>query len=129
MNTPANYLTASQSTQIGAALLMIPNSDFNGENDTNDADDTATTPNPSNDDEYIQVKYTLYRISDGIPMGSKTVKIYLNENQDTVTHWEAGKKYTYQLTIDLEKIYFAPTVESWTPQSEAVNVPQDQAHD
>ena len=126
----ADYLTNDLATyaEIGAPLLMIPNNDFNGENDLNDTDDTTANPNLANDDEYFTVKYTLYRMSDGLEMGNKTVKIYFNENIDTVTKWEAGKKYTYQLTIDLEKIYFSPTVDDWTQVNEPVAVPQDQAH-
>lgn len=114
----ANWLATSQSTQIGDALLMIPNSDFNGVDDTDNNKAAA-----GNDDEYVTVTYTLYRMNDGLAMGQKTVKFWLNDNQGTVDNWEAGKKYTYQLTIGLDKIYFAPTVSSWEQESQAVNVP------
>ena len=111
-----NFLTDSQSAEIGGALLMIPNSDFNGE------DDTDNNGAASNDDEYVTVTYTLYRTSDALALGSKTVTFYLNDNTSSVNHWEAGKKYTYQLTIDLEKIYFAPTVSSWDTATQEVGV-------
>ena len=114
----ANWLTASQSAQIGGALLMIPNSDFNGVNDTDDNKEEN-----NNDDEYVSVTYTLYRMNDGLAMGQKTIKFWLNDNQGTVDNWEAGKKYTYQLTIGLEKIYFAPVVSSWVPENQVVDVP------
>ena len=118
-NTPANYLTSTQSKQIGDALLMIPNNDFLGDDNKDDGEEG----NNGDDDEYVTVKYTLYRISDGLPMGSKTVKLYLNDNDGTVDKWEAGKKYTYQLTIGLDKIYFAPTVTDWVTENQAVTVP------
>lgn len=101
----ANWLAKTQSEQIGDALLMIPNSDFYG---VDDDEDTAA------DNEYITVKYTLYRMDDGLNMGSKRVTVELKDYNNIVSNWEAGKKYTYQLTIDLEKIYFAPTVTDWT---------------
>ncbi len=114
----SGYLTDSQSAQIGAALLMIPNSDFNGEDDTDDAKAAS-----DNDDEYVTVTYTLYRVSDNLDMGTKTVKFWLNDNQSAVNNWDAGKKYTYQLTIGLDKIYFAPEVSSWVDETQSVTVP------
>ena len=113
-----NWLTDSQSTQIGDALLMIPTPDFLGVDNT-DNNKAAS----SNDDEYVTVKYTLYRMSDGLNMGTKRVTFWLNDNTTQVSSWEPGKKYTYQLTIDLEQIYFAPTVTPWvdaTPQPVAI---------
>ena len=98
---------------------MIPNSDFNGEDDTDDAKAAS-----DNDDEYVTVTYTLYRVSDNLDMGTKTVKFWLNDNQSAVDNWEAGKKYTYQLTIGLDKIYFAPIVDSWETANQTVNIPQ-----
>lgn len=114
----SDYLTTTQSAEIGDALLMIPVEDFLGA-DSNDGNKALS----DNDDEYVSVTYTLYRRSDNLNMGSKTVKFWLNDNNDTVTSWEAGKKYTYQLTIDLEKIYFAPTVSSWETETQTVDVP------
>ena len=97
----ANWLGSSQSSQIGSALLMIPNADFEG------ASGTA-------DDDYFTVTYTLYRTSDGLNMGSKTVKLWFKDNKTSpVTNWQPGKKYTYRLTIGLEEIYFAPEVGNW----------------
>ena len=97
---------------------MIPTPDFLGV-DNNDNNKAAS----SNDDEYVTVKYTLYRMSDGLNMGTKRVTFWLNDNTTQVSSWEPGKKYTYQLTIDLEQIYFAPTVTPWvdaTPQPVAI---------
>ena len=117
-NNAENWLTTSQSAEIGSAMLMIPNTNFLGEDNTDDL--KATT---DNDDEYVTVSYTLYRRNDGLSMGSKTIKFWLNDNQGTVNHWEAGKKYTYQLTIGLEEIRFAPTVTDWVPEAQTADVP------
>ena len=114
----SDYLTTDQSAQIGDALLMIPIEDFLG---ANSADENGAV---GTDDEYVSVTYTLYRRSDDLAMGQKTVKFYLNENTTTVSSWAPGYKYTYQLTIDLEKIYFAPTVASWETANQTVNIPQ-----
>lgn len=40
----------------------------------------------------------------------------------TVTGWEIGKRYTYNLSIGLDKIYFAPSVTDW--KNVDVTVPQ-----
>ena len=40
----------------------------------------------------------------------------------TVTGWEIGKRYTYNLSIGLDKIYFAPSVTNWKDVD--VTVPQ-----
>lgn len=114
----SGYLATTQSDQIGDALLMIPIDDFKGANSA-DEDGAVGT-----DDEYVSVTYTLYRRSDDLAMGQKTVKFYLNDNTTTVSSWAPGYKYTYQLTIDLEKIYFAPTVASWETANQTVNIPQ-----
>lgn len=105
-----NWLGTSQSAQIGDALLLIPNTNFTGA-----AGDS--------DDDYFTVTYTLYRTSDGLSMGQKTYKLWFKNNQSSVDNWEAGKKYTYQLTIGLEKIYFSPSVTDWTPEPQTADVP------
>lgn len=108
----ANWLGNSQSAQIGSPLLMIPNADFvGGEGDA--------------DDDYFTVTYTLYRTSDGLDMGTKTVKLWFKNNKTSpVTNWQPGKKYTYRLTIGLEEIYFAPQVGNWEDATaQDVNVP------
>lgn len=117
-NDAANWLNKAQSAQIGSAMLMIPNSDFLGVDNTDNNKAAA-----DNDDEYVTVSYTLYRMSDGLNMGSKTIKFWLNDNQGTVDNWEAGKKYTYQLTIGLEEIRFAPQVTDWVPEAQTADVP------
>ena len=106
----ANFLTKTLSDPIGDALLMIPVTAFAGTDPT------------------ITIKYTLYRKSDALRMGSKEVTIHFDDIDDTVTSWQAGKKYTYNLTIDLQKIYFNPTVTDWTDGgSQDVDVPDDAA--
>ncbi len=104
----ANFLTDQFSAQIGDALLMIPVTAF------------ATT------DPTVTIKYTLYRLSDALAMGSKTVTVHFDDVDDEITNWQAGKKYTYNLTIDLQKIYFNPTVTDWADGgSQSVDVPND----
>lgn len=109
-----NFLTNQFSDPIGDALLMIPLADFN-------------TIDPT-----ITVTYTLYRKSDALAMGSKTVTVHLSDIDDPTTHtdaitsWQAGKKYVYNLTIDLQKIYFNPTITDWVDvDPQGVDVPDD----
>lgn len=57
------------------------------------------------------ITYSLEK--DGVDLGQKTVS-----NQDllgaTVTAWAANTIYNYNIVIDLNKIYFNPTVVDWT---------------
>ena len=102
------YLTKTLSDPIGDALLMIPVTAF-----------AATDPS-------VTIKYTLYRLSDNQNLGSKKVTIKFDDIDDVVTNWEAGKKYVYNLTIDLQKIYFNPTITDWADGgSQDVDVPDD----
>lgn len=104
----ANFLGKTLSDPIGDALLMIPVTAFAGTDPT------------------VTVKYTLYRLSDALPMGSKEVTIHFDDIDDTVGDWQAGKKYVYNLTIDLQKIYFNPSITDWVDGgSQDVDVPDD----
>lgn len=106
----ANFLGKTLSDPIGDALLMIPVTAFAGTDPT------------------VTVKYTLYRLSDALPMGSKEVTIHFDAIDDIVTNWQAGKKYEYDLTIDLQKIYFNPTITDWVDGgTQDVDVPNDAA--
>ena len=104
------YLTKTLSAEIGDPLLMIPLANFTGTHPT------------------ITVKYTLYRISDNQSLGSKEVTVYVEDKADVIGNWQAGKKYEYDLTIDLQKIYFTPAILDWdddnVPQ-QGVDVPND----
>lgn len=104
------YLTKTLSDPIGDALLMIPVTAFAGTDPT------------------VSVTYTLYRMSDNVDLGSKTVTIHFDNIDDVVTAWQAGKKYVYNLTIDLQKIYFNPSIVDWADGgSQDVDVPKDAA--
>lgn len=101
------YLTKTLSDPIGDALLAIPVTEFN-------------TTDPT-----ITVKYTLYRLSDNQSLGSKKVTVNVKNVDDIITSWQAGKKYEYDLKIDLQKIYFNPSIIDWdaTSPAQGVNVP------
>ena len=102
------YLTKTLSDPIGDALLMIPVTAFAGTDPT------------------LTVSYTLYRLSDNQDLGSNEVTIHFDDIDDVVASWEAGKKYVYNLTIDLQKIYFNPTITDWVEGgSQDVDVPAD----
>ena len=101
------YLNKTLSDPIGDALLAIPVTEFN-------------TTDPT-----ITVKYTLYRLSDNKSLGSKKVTVNVKNVDDIITSWQAGKKYEYDLKIDLQKIYFNPSIIDWdaTSPAQGVNVP------
>ena len=102
------YLTKTLSDPIGDPLLMIPVTAFAGTDPT------------------VTINYTLYRLSDNQGLGSKEVTIHFDDVDDVITNWQAGKKYVYNLTIDLQKIYFNPTITDWVDGgSQDVDVPDD----
>ena len=116
----ANFLTDELSDPIGDALLMIPN-----KKEVTPATDPATYTFAN--DPTVTIKYTLYRMDPVLAMGSKTVTIHFDDIDDVVKCWEAGKKYVYNLTIDLQKIYFNPTITDWVDAEDPqpVDVPDD----
>lgn len=115
----ANFLTDELSAPIGDALLMIPS-----KKEVTPATDPATYTFAN--DPTVTIKYTLYRMDPVLAMGSKTVTIHFDDIDDVVKCWEAGKKYVYNLTIDLQKIYFNPTITDWVNGgSQDVDIPTD----
>ena len=57
----------------------------------------------------FDITYSLEK--SGVNLGQKTVTVDLHTTD--VTAWEQNKKYTYQITIDLNKIYFNPYMVDW----------------
>ena len=105
------YLTKTLSDPIGDPLLMIPVTAFAGTDPT------------------VTINYTLYRTTDNVNLGTTSKTIHFDDIDDVVTNWQAGKKYVYNLTIDLQKIYFNPTITTdWADGgSQDVDVPDDAA--
>jgi hypothetical protein len=60
------------------------------------------------------------------PPGAATpaIDITLETTLDALSTdvWEPGKRYTYNLTIGLDEIYFAPEVTDWTDEV-SVDIP------
>lgn len=113
-----NFLTNDFTGPIGNALLMIPSKVA--------VPDTEPVQYTFANDPTVTITYTLYRKSDALAMGQKSVTVHFNEIDSIVKCWEAGKKYEYDLTIDLQKIYFNPTITDWTDGgTQGVNVPDD----
>ena len=78
----------------------------------------------------ITVKYYIKNGQENPLLQTAIFKLYDSVNQSgkegdaavTVDKWEMGKIYTYNLTIGLQGIYFAPTIDSWDNVS--VDLPQ-----
>ena len=102
------YLNKTISAPIGDALLAIPVTAFAGTDPT------------------VTIAYTLYRLSGDVDLGSKTVTVHFDDIDDVIAAWQAGKKYVYNFTIDLQKIYFNPTVTDWVAGgTQEFDVPAD----
>ena len=65
----------------------------------------------------VKITYTIDTDSDATLTQTHTVALStLNEagaGASTHDDWEMGKRYTYDITIGLDRIYFAPTVTDW----------------
>ena len=61
------------------------------------------------------ITYSLEK--DGVDLGSKTVTKDLYVNAEGLTAWAPNTIYNYNITIDLNKIYFNPTIVEWTTGS------------
>lgn len=71
----------------------------------------------------FSVTYSLETTA-GLALGQKTATF--NLRTDSVTAWAQNTKYTYNLLIGLEQIYFNPTIsEDWGTASSNVDVPED----
>ena len=62
-----------------------------------------------NSDAEIEIVYTVQNGAG--PKVPQTAEVKLSDLTDK---WEMGKRYIYNVTIGLNKIYFGPTVEGWT---------------
>ena len=76
----------------------------------------------------MTIKYKLYNGSDGNASPELTCTVTLPQidtQTDHTTEWLAGKKYTYKVTIGLDKITIVPDVSDWvnTDVSVPANTP------
>ena len=81
---------------------------------------TAANPLVANDQKFV-ITYSLEK--DGVDLGQKSVTVALLTTD--VDEWEQNKKYTYNIVIDLKKIYFNPTMVDWVdadPQPTTITV-------
>lgn len=110
----ANSLQPSNAEgAAGATVLVLPQA-FSDENDV------TITVNYyiKNQNEDALPQKAVFHLKDvanqsGIDQADQNV---------TVNKWEMGKKYTYNLTIGLDDIFFAPTITEWVKVN--VNLPE-----
>lgn len=93
---------------VGNANMMVPQ--------------TLTAENPlaENDQKFV-ITYSLKK--GGVDLGQKEVTVALKTTD--VTAWEQNKIYNYNIVIDLNKIYFNPTMVDWVnadPQPTEITV-------
>lgn len=93
---------------FGNANMMVPQS--------------LTAANPfAADDQTFTITYSLEK--SGTSLGQKAKELALRTAD--VTAWEANKKYNYNIVIDLDKIYFSPSMVDWVdadPQPTEITV-------
>ncbi len=97
--TGATQLTNTEVPQ-GNEMLMVPQT-FDG-------------------DVKVKITYTMQMATSAAPV-THTYVVALNtlnesDGASSTTHdgWDASRRYTYNIIIGLDRIYFAPTVEDWT---------------
>ena len=96
-----------------------PISAFGTGTDNSGKADLILLPQALND---VSVRVTYNLRHDGMPAGkyieNNVVSANLSyddaDDSKDVTSWLRGKRYIYTLTLDLDKIYFAPNMAGWT---------------
>ena len=80
-------------------------------------------PQEFDDDVEITVEYYIKNPGEAALLQTKTFELSDDANQGDkdINKWVMGTKYTYNITIGLDDIYFAPTIEDWT--TETVTLP------
>ena len=117
--------TVSQNYKSGEADVVAPNnaSEFAVYGEPNmmvPQSLTAGNPLVANDQKFI-ITYSLAK--GDVPLGQKEVTVALRTTD--VSAWEQNKVYTYNIVIDLKKIYFNPTMVDWVnadPQPTQITV-------
>ena len=76
-----------------------------------------------NGNERPLLQTAIFKLYDSVNQSGKVQKEEEEEEEAvTVDKWEMGKIYTYNITIGLQGIYFAPTIDNWDNVS--VDLPQ-----
>lgn len=89
----------------GATVLVLPQ-EFTVDNDV------TITVNYyiKNQNEDALLQKAVFHLKD---VANQSGKYQSDQSPVTVDEWEMGKKYTYNLTIGLDDIFFAPTITEW----------------
>lgn len=98
----------------GATVLVLPQ-EFSAENDV------TITVNYyiKNQNEDALPQKAVFHLKDA---ANQSGEYQADQSSVTVDKWEMGKKYTYNLTIGLDDIFFAPTITEWVGVN--VNLPE-----
>ncbi len=67
-------------------------------------------------DAIVTVTYQIYNGSAWSEDQESTFGLATGSAANPVYTWDMGKRYTYNISIGLYEIYFAPTVENWNPE-------------
>lgn len=111
-NTDTDFSTTTTLTQYGTTALMLPQAFDHG----------------SSNHVKLQVNYTI-KNGDGTTLPQvSTFDLTTEANTgevggvpSTFTQWVKGYRYTYNITIGLNKVYFAPSVDPW--ENATITVP------
>lgn len=125
-NTPAEYKAlayADYATSLqpanaegaaGATVLVLPQAFSN----TNDVTITVNYY-IKNQNEDALLQKAVFHLNDS---NNQSGEYEADQSSVTVDKWEMGKKYTYNLTIGLDDIFFAPRITEWVGVN--VNLPE-----
>ena len=73
--------------------------------------DLICLPQPLAESAKAIISYSINPPGDDTPAVNVTVEARLDDIVGK--EWEPGRRYTYNIVIDLDEIYFAPEVEAW----------------
>lgn len=99
--------TTNSKVKTNGYLLVIPQ--------TFSSNTNASDPNlePSTGAAYIKFVYTIRTYYSSTGYTDEKVTVYKDFKSLNASGWEINKRYTYTISVSLDQIYWAPSVENW----------------
>ena len=107
----SDFVDSPKNSSLNGYLLVLPQ-----EMTAMSATQTAK------DVEHIVLKYTIRTFwGTGASEYSDEAVVQTVDLKTITDSWVINKKYTYDITVSLDKIYWAPSVINWEPETDVIN--------
>lgn len=113
--SPNDAAWAAETTKTDYTAHSTTGTIFSNTSVALNAEETALLLMPQTipNDAEIEVVYTMKSTTGDEITQTKTAKL----STTSLNQWEMGKRYTYNIKIGLQEIYFAPSVSAWVDNS------------